>query len=110
MVFKVIDNPHFDQPAGFTREQFRKLDQLYCASSSHGVLSNRAVDCDFDAGIAAYTYYAANHHVPYLQFVIRKVGPRTTMFEVFKYEKGRIFKSGVFDRALEKLSDEISLL
>ncbi|MGH1455974.1 MAG: hypothetical protein ACRBDI_04270 [Alphaproteobacteria bacterium] len=110
MVFEVIHNPAFQQPAGFTQNQFRKLDQLYCSASVHKVLTYRTVECDFDAGLASYTYYLSNQNVPYLQFVIRKVGPATTMFEVYKQGKGRIAKSGVFDRAYEKLSVEIDLL
>ena len=110
MTFEVIHNPAFNQPAGFTQNQFRKLDQLYCMAVHHKTLGYRAVDCDFDEGLAIYTYYLANQHVPYLQFLIRRVGPRTTMFEVFKQGKGRIVKSGVFDRAYERLREEIDQL
>ncbi len=110
MTFKVIHNPAFTQPAGFTQGQFRKLDQLYCKAASEKTLTYRTVDCDFDEGVASYTYYLTGSHVPYLQFLIKKVGPRTTMFEVFKQGKGRIAKSGVFDRAYEKLSEEVALL
>lgn len=110
MVFEVIHNSSFNQPAGFTNGQFRKLDQLYCAAAQRKVLTYRTVDCDFDAGVASYTYYLANQHVPYLQFLIKKVGPRTTMFEVYKQGKGRIVKSGVFDRAYDRLQNEIESL
>lgn len=110
MVFEVIHNPKFAQPAGFTQGQFRKLDQLYCLAASHKAITYRTVDCDFDEGVAQYTYYLAAQDTPYLQFVIRKVGPRTTMFEVFKQGKGRITKTGVFDRAFERLREEIDIL
>ncbi|MGH1376041.1 MAG: hypothetical protein ACRBCK_06800 [Alphaproteobacteria bacterium] len=110
MVFEVIHNLAFNQPAGFTQGQFRKLDQLYCLAASHKALTYRTVECDFDEGVASYTYYVAAQDTPYLQFIIRKVGPRTTMFEVFKQGKGRIVKSGVFDRAYERVRKEIEAL
>jgi len=110
MSFEVIHNPAFVQPAGFSQGQFRKLDQLYCMAAADKTLTYRTVDCDFDEGIAIYTYYMSTGHAPYLQFMIKKVGPRTTMFEVYKQGKGRVAKSGVFDRAYETLRDEINLL
>lgn len=110
MVFDVIHNPAFSQPAGFSQAQFRKLDQLYCAAASQKTLTYRTVDCDFDEGIASYTYYISSGHAPYLQFIIRKAGPRTTMFEVFKHGKGRIIKSGVFEKAYDRLHDEVQRL
>lgn len=110
MVYEVIHNPDFSQPAGFTQGQFRKLDQLYCKAAAKKVLTYRTVDCDFDEGLACYTYYVSSQQAPLFQFVIRKVGPRTTMFEVYKQGKGRITKSGVFDRAYQKLQDEMNAL
>lgn len=110
MTFEVIHNPAFVQPAGFTTSQFRKLDQLYCRSASSGQISDRTVECDFDQGVLSYTYYRSVSHSPYLQFVIRKVGPRATMFEVYKLGKGRISKSGVFNFAYERLVQEIEHL
>ena len=110
MVFEVIHNPAFTQPAGFSQSQFRKLDQLYCSAAAEKCLTYRTVECDFDEGVASYTYYVSSYQAPYLQFITRKVGPRTTMFEVYKQGKGRIAKSGVFDRAYEKLRDEIDAL
>lgn len=108
MSFEVINNPAFVQPAGFSQNQFRRLDQLYCTCASKKILNYRTVECDFDEGVASYTYYKSPNQAPYLQFLIKKVGPRTTMFEVYKYGQGRIAKSGSFDRAFEKLRDEIS--
>ena len=107
MVFEVIHNTAFVQPAGFSTQQFRKLDQLYTLSASEKKLTYRTVECDFDAGIASYTYYKSTHEAPYLQFLIKKVGPSTTMFEVYKQGKGRIAKSGVFDKAYELLKLEV---
>ncbi len=110
MTFEVIHNPIFNQPAGFTQAQFRKLDQLYCMAASNKTLNYRSVECDFDEGVATYTYYKTPHDAPYLQFIIRKVGPRTTMFELYKQGKGRIIKSGVFDRVYDRLNKEIGVL
>ena len=109
MIFEVINNPDFKQPAGFTQKQFRKLDQLYC-SSSNNAINERSVECDFDKGIATYTYYISSQHIPYLQFVIRKVGPNTTMFELFKKDCGRVIKSEIFERTYDRLCYEVSLL
>ncbi len=110
MTFEVIHNTAFVQPAGFSQHQFRKLDQLYCKAVSEKTLMHRSVECDFDEGVLSYTYYQSTHHAPFLQFVIRKVGPKTTMFEVFKMGKGRIAKSGVFDMAYSRLSYEVDAL
>ena len=105
-----IFNPSFTQAAGFTQSQFRKLDQLYCKAASDKTINYRTVECDFDEGVASYTYYITENQPPYLQFVIRKVGPRATMFELYKLGKGRIVKSGIFDRAYERLVTEIDSL
>ena len=107
MTFRVIDNPNHLAQAGFTNGQFRKLDGLYLRASSVKALVYRTVECDFDAAVASYTYYETEGRAPYLQFIIRQVGPRTMMYEVFKQDKGRIAKSGVFERAFEKLEAEI---
>lgn len=107
MAFDVINNPDFGQISGFTNAQFRKLDGLYLKSAASKTLTYRTVDCDFDEGVATYTYFKSEQDAPYLQFVIRKVGPRTMMYEVYLQGKGRIAKSGSFDRAFEKLSAEI---
>ncbi len=96
--------------SGFTNFQFKRLDGLYLQAVSEKVLTYSTVECDFDEGVASYTYYKSENFSPYIQFVIRKVGPRATMFEVFKQEKGLIAKSGVFDRAFERLAAEIEAL
>ncbi len=110
MVFEVINNPAFFQPSGFTKAQFRKLDQLYCMAASDKSLTYRTVECDFDEGVAVYTYYKSENHAPYLQFIIRKISHKTTMFELFKQGKGRIAKSGVFDKICERLCSEVDAL
>ncbi len=106
----VICTPSFSQPAGFSQGQFRKLDLLYCGAASDKVLTYRTVECDFDQGVASYTYYQSAQQSPYLQFTIRKAGPRATMFEVYKHGAGRIAKSGLFDKAYDVLSQEIRAL
>ena len=110
MSFRVINNPRFNVQTGFTNAQFKKLDDLYCRAAAAKALSYRTVECDFDEGVAVYTYFRVQGHAAFLQFIIRKVGPKTLMYEVFKEGKGRIAKSGVFDRAFEKLRDEITPL
>lgn len=107
MSFEVINNPDFRAKTGFTNAQFKKLDGLYLRAAAEKALNYRTVDCDFDEGLATYTYYTAENQPPFLQFVIRKVGPRTVMYEVFKQGKGRILKSGVFDKAFRRVETEI---
>ena len=93
--------------SGFTKAQFRMLDGLYLQAAAHKALTYRTVECDFDEGIASYTYYRSEHFAPTLKFIIRQVGPRTTMFEVYMQDKGRVMKSGVFEKAFERLKGEI---
>ena len=107
MTFEVINNPAYLAKMGFTNGQFKQLDGLYLRAAAVKVLNYRAVDCDFDEGVVTYTYYQSEGQAPYLQFVIRKVGPRALMYEVYKNAKGRIAKSGVFERAFEKLKGEV---
>lgn len=92
---------------GFTNGQFKKLDDLYCRAAAQKALNYRSVECDFDEGVASYTYYKTEGQKPLYQFFIRKVGPRSLMYEVYKNGTGRIAKSGVFERAFEKLREEI---
>ena len=96
--------------SGFSNAQFKKLDGLYLQACSVKTLTYRTVDCDFDEGVATYTYYKSPQFAPYLSFVIRRVGPRATMFEVYLQDKGRIVKSGVFEKAFERLQAEIESL
>ena len=97
-------------PSGFTNAQFKKLDGLYLIASAAKTLTYRSVECDFDEGLASYTYYRSEQFAPYLQFVIRRVGPRTTMYEIYLQDKGRIIKSGIFDKAYERLKEEVEKL
>ena len=110
MSFAVISNPAYQARPGFTQAQFKKLDDLYCRAASLKALNYRTVDCDFEEGVAIYTYYINAHHTPLLQFVIRRIGPADMMYEVFCAGKGRIAKSGVFERAFACLKSEIAAL
>jgi hypothetical protein len=107
---EIIPFSKTSHPSGFTNAQFKQLDGLYLQAAAKGVLTYRTVDCDFDEGVATYTYYKSEGFKPHLQFVIRKVGPRTTMYEVYMQDKGRIAKSGIFQRAHERLHAEIMSL
>lgn len=107
---EIIPFSRTSHPSGFTNAQFKRLDGLYLRAAGQKILMHRAIDCDFDVGVASYTYYKSEHFAPYLSFVIRRVGPHTTMYEVFLQDKGRIMKSGVFDKAFERLQSEIEAL
>lgn len=113
MTFKVIDNPNFKKfkaSSGFKNHQFKMLAGLFSRAASEKALFDIAVDVDFDEGVCTFTYYKSNNYVPYLQFVIRNVGPKTDMFELYKEGKGRIAKSGLFERTYKKLEEEIESL
>lgn len=110
MTFTVIDNPDYQRfraQAGFKNAEFKALAGLYSRAASEKALYDIAVDVDFDEGVCTFTYYQSNNYVPFLQFLIRHVGPRANMYEVYKQGKGRIAKSGLFDRAFGKLQDEV---
>lgn len=107
MSLHVLNTPAAEQTTGFTRAQFQKLDQLYIYAASRRVLTHRTVDCDFNEGLATYTYFHAVSAPPAIQFAIRKVGPRTTMFELYCQGRGRVLKSTIFDRVYEALSEEV---
>ena len=108
----IINGPFLKkvQKAGFTNFQFKQLDGLFLRAAADKVLSYRSVDCDFDEGIAEFSYYKSEHQPYFLKFVIHQVGPRTNMYEVWSRDKGRLFKSGLFERALERLAEEIDAL
>ena len=109
---KVIFAPGFGklEKAGFTRFQFQRLDALYLKAVQGKVLMSRAVDCDFDEGVATFTYAKSDTHPPMFQFVIRQVGPRQVMYELYQQGKGRAYKSGLFDRVYERLDAAITAL
>lgn len=108
----MIDNPNFGkfEKAGFTRSQFQRLDALYLKAIQAKVLMSRAVDCDFEDGVATFSYAKSDSHPPLFRFVIRQVGPRQVMYELYQQGKGRAYKSGLFERVYDKLDQEISAL
>ncbi len=99
-----------EEISGFSRWQFKKLDGLFLQAAARKTLTDRAVECDFEEPAAYFTYYKKSGDAPYLQFIIRKVGPQTKMFEVYQQGKGKIAKSGLFERAFERLEAEIHAL
>ena len=107
MTSNVIHNPDFSrlEKAGFTRFQFQKLDALYLRAVQAKILNARFVDCDFETGVMTFSYAKTDHHAPMFQFVIRQVGPRQVMYELFMEGKGRAFKSGLFERVYERLEE-----
>ncbi|MCB9990507.1 MAG: hypothetical protein H6867_03885 [Rhodospirillales bacterium] len=113
MAFRVIDNPDFDRfkaQSGFKNHQFKLLAGLFSRAASLKLLYDIAVDVDFDEGVCTFTYFKSNNYVPYLQFLIRRVGPQTDMYELYKEGKGRIAKSGLFERIYERLEEEVDAL
>lgn len=113
MVFEVIDNPDFHKfkaGAGFRNSQFKKLAGLFSRGASAKVLFDMSVDVDFEAGVCTVIYYQSSSYQPFMQFMIKQVGPRTTMYELWQEGKGRIAKSELFDRVFEKLCEHIEPL
>ena len=111
MTAQIIRYPH-DTPqtgprAGFTNWQFRMLDGLYLQAAAQKTLIHRSVDCDFEEGLATYSYHQTQHQSPVLQLVIRRVGPRTCMYEIYRAGKGRIMRTGIFEYAYSRLQDEV---
>lgn len=94
-------------PAGMSPSQFKRIDGVFCLAASAKALSYRAVDCDFDEGVMTITLAKSEHHPAYLSFVSRKVGPKTTMYELYKDGKGRIEKSALFDRVFTRFQKEV---
>ncbi len=113
MSFYVIDNPDFQKfkaRSGFSNAEFKQLAGLFSRAASVKALYDIGVDVDFDESTCTFTYYRSRTYQPYLQFIIRRVGPKTDMYELYKESKGRIAKSGLFDRVFERLETEIEAL
>lgn len=112
MVFQVIDNPDFNKfraRSGFRNAEFRLLAGLFSHAASAKALLDMAVDVDFDEGTCTVSYFITRYE-PYLTFVVRHVGPRASMYEVYKGGKGQLVKSGLFARAYERLEAEVMAL
>lgn len=113
MSFNVIENPEFSKfkdRTGFKNHEFKKLAGFYSLGASHKVLYDMAVDVDFEEKSCMVSYYQSQGQHPFLQFVIKQVGPKTIMYELFMEGKGRIAKSELFDRVTERLEKEIMTL
>lgn len=113
MSFVVIDNPEirqFRKRSGFTNAQFKNLAGLFSRGAAVKVLYDIAVDVDFEAGTCTFTYYRSNAYRPWMQFVIRRVGPHTDMYELYKEGQGRIARSGLFARTFARLEEEVAAL
>ena len=113
MSFTVIDNENFQnfsRRSGFRTAEFKQLDGLYIRAVSQKLVFDRAVDVDMDEGVCRFSYYRTPNSPPYLTFIVRHVGPQTNMYEVWLEGKGRVEKSGLFERAFERLEQEIEVL
>lgn len=113
MNLTVIENPEFKKfksRSGFRNAEFRKLATLYSRGVTGRAVHDMAVDVDFDEGVCTFTYYRGHGRTPYLQFLVRHVGPQSNMYELYLENKGRIAKSGLFDRVYERLEAEIMAL
>jgi hypothetical protein len=113
MNFTVIENPDYNKfkaRSGFRNSEFRRLATLYSRGVNGRAVHDMAVDVDFDEGVCTFTYYRGHGRAPFLQFVVRHVGPRTNMYELYQDGRGRIAKSGLFDRVYERLEQEILAL
>lgn len=109
---QVINYPGSRKICGFTNVQFRKLDGIFCRTASLGILNFRTVDCDFEKGVASFTFSKSEWHRPYISFIIRRQGggSRKVMYELYKERSGCIMKSGLFERAFDRLNSEIRAL
>ncbi len=107
MAFTVISNPALPGPQGFSPGEFRKLDLLYCEAASRKLLTHRSVDCDFDSGVLSYSYAKSQMHEPILSVVIRRFSQTSTQYELYQEGKGRVLRTGLFERIYERLAEEI---
>ena len=113
MDFRVIDNPDFKKftaQSGFKNSEFKRLAGLFSRAASFKALYDIGVDVNFDEGTCTFTYYKSSAYKPFLQFVIRHVGPHASLYEVYMEGRGRIIRSGLFSRAFERLEQEIEAL
>lgn len=113
MDFRVIDNPDFKKfktQSGFKNSEFKRLAGLFSRAASFKVLYDIGLDVNFDEGVCTFTYYKSNAYKPFLQFVIRHVGPHTSLYELYMDGRGRIARSELFNRVFERLEREIEAL
>jgi hypothetical protein len=112
MTFTVIENENLRSArrSGFRNAEFKKLAGLYSRAMSMKVMYDMGVDVDMDEGVCSFAYYRTPHSPATLTFIVRHVGPRTDMYELWLAGKGRIAKSGMFARVFERLEQEIEAL
>lgn len=103
----VISVLNASEKRGLSRFQFQKLDAVFLRASSEGALRIRTVDCDLEEGRVEIALSKSPQHTPVIAFVAQKVGPRTTMYELYMEGKGRVEKSALFDRVYERYRDEV---
>lgn len=103
----VISVLNTNAPSGLSNSQFRRIDQVYSLAASRNLLPYRSVNCDFDKGVMTICLSKSAHHTAFLSFIAVKVGPQTTIYELYREGKGRIARSALFDRVFEKYRDEV---
>lgn len=92
----------------FTAAQFQKIDGLFLRAASVKALNHRTVECDFNSGVATYSYFKQEGGLAELWFVVsKKDGPPYMMYEVYKRGGRQLAHTGVFDTAYERLRTEI---
>lgn len=113
MPFLVTDNADIarsERRSGFRNAEFKMLAGLFSRASAAKLVYDMAVDADMEAGVCSFAYYRTKNAPASLTFVVRHAGPQANMYEVWQDGKGRIFKSGLFARAFERLESEIDAL
>lgn len=97
-------------PSGISKSQFRRIDQVFSRAVAEKTLTYRTVDCDFDKGTMMISLAETPYHSPSVAFAANKVGPQTTMYELYVEGKGRVVKSTLFDRVFEAYRDTVESL
>ena len=96
-----------NEKRGLSRYQFQKIDGVFLRASSNNILQSRTVDCDLEQGYVEIALAKSPQHPPVISFVAKKVGPRTTMYELYMEGKGRVEKSALFERVFERYDKEV---
>ncbi len=112
MTFSVIENDPslFTRRSGFRNADFKRLAGLYSRACSAKAIYDMAVDVDMDQGVCCFSYFRTGNSPATFTFIVRHVGPRTDMYELWMEGKGRVEKSGLFTRTFARLEQEIEAL